>query len=131
MNSLSMIHEWLGEEKKSGSPEPDYAVLATSSTNGVPSSRVVHIREINEKGILFFTQLETRKVTELSENPSASMTIWLPMQQREIVLDGSTEKLTRDENQSYWKSISRDRQLRFLVNSDRAKNPLSIFRGIK
>ncbi len=54
---------------------------------------------------------------DLSENSYASMTLWLPMQQREVVLDGYAEKLTIDEKKRYWESMSRERQLRFIVNS--------------
>lgn len=121
MISFSKIHEWLNKEKKLGSLEPEYVVLATASKEGIPSTRVVYIREINEKGILFFTQQETRKVIDLSDNPCASMTLWLPMQQREVVLDGYAEKLTFDEKKCYWESMHRERQLRFIVNSLRIK----------
>ncbi len=57
--SFLKLHEWLNKEKKL---EPEYVVLATASKEGIPSTRVVHLREINEKGILFFTQQETKKV---------------------------------------------------------------------
>ncbi len=123
MFSFLKIHEWLNKEKELGSLDPDYVVLATASKEGIPSSRIVHIREISEKGILFFTQFETKKVSDLLDSPNASMTLWLPLQQKQIVLDGHAEILTTDEKQYYWKSMPRERQLRFMVNSLKIRKP--------
>ncbi len=109
------IQNWIEEEKKLGSLSADSVVLATASASGEVHSRVVAIREITHLGILFFTQKKSRKAKDLSENSSASMTLWLPLRQREVVLDGLVEALTENENQGYWETLSRERQLRFLT----------------
>lgn len=109
----NIINEWLEKEKSLGSPNPDRVVLSTSTKNAGPHSRIVAVREINEKGILFFTQRDTRKVPELHENPHTSMVLWLPMQQRQVVIEGMAHALTHDENEYYWKMMPHDRQLRF------------------
>lgn len=107
------IKEWLNKEKELGSPNPDRVVLSTATKEAIPHSRIVAIREINENGVLFFTQLGTRKVSELSENPATSLVLWLPLQQRQIVLEGIAQKLTVEENERHWKTMPYDRQLRF------------------
>lgn len=112
MSPLRIFKEWLAHEKTLGSPDPERMVLATSENN-IPASRIVAIRDINEEGILFFTQRGSRKVKQLSINPLASITLWLPLQQREVVLDGHTRALTSAENKMWWDSLPRDRQLRF------------------
>ncbi|MCS5707913.1 pyridoxamine 5'-phosphate oxidase family protein [Candidatus Berkiella cookevillensis] len=109
------IKNWIRKEKELGSQEAGSIVLATASSNGQVHSRVVALREITESGLLFFTQKGSRKVKDLSENPSASMTLWLALQRREVVLDGVVELLSHDENRLYWESLSRERQLRFCV----------------
>lgn len=106
---------WLDKEKQLGLPEPDRIVLATSA-GGKVHSRVVAIREITEEGVLFFTQRATRKVTDINENPSISMTLWLPLQQREVVLDGTAEALTKDENNHYWNTLPYERQVKFMLH---------------
>jgi pyridoxamine 5'-phosphate oxidase len=123
MCSITRINEWLIKEKKLGSSEPEHVVLATASKKGVVSSRIVYIRDINEKGVLFFTQRGTKKIVDLSENSCASMTLWLPLQMKQVILDGDVKELSNDEKEYYWKSMSRDRQIRFIVNSIRSKNP--------
>lgn len=112
---IEKIKNWITEEKALGSPSADSVVLATASAEGKVHSRIVAIREVTQLGILFFTQKRSRKAQDLSENPSASMTLWLPLKQREVVLDGIVEPLSQQENQSFWESLPRERQLRFLT----------------
>lgn len=113
---IDKINEWLGKEKQLGSPDPDRIVLATASADGKVHSRIVAIREISDKGILFFTQRATRKVADLIENPYASMTLWLPLQQREVILDGLAKALTPDENNLYWDTLPYERQIKFTLH---------------
>ncbi len=108
--------EWLEQEKEQGYGDPERAVLATATSQGVPHSRIVAIREISDEGFLFFTQRGTRKYAELS-NPRASMTFWFAREQREIIIDGVVRALSQEENQHYWDTLSRERQLRFSVHT--------------
>jgi pyridoxamine 5'-phosphate oxidase len=112
---FEIIENWIKEEKELGSTEAGNVILATASSRGEVHSRVVAIKELSEKGILFFTQQRSRKAKDLSENPSASMTFWLPLRKREIVLDGLVKPLENDENKRYWEALPRERQLRFLT----------------
>ncbi len=103
---------------------PFLIVLATSMHNK-PQSRIVAVREITETSILFFTQRGTKKVTAIIENPNVSMTLWLPMQQREVVLDGTIAALTQTENNDYWQTMPRDRQLRFHAYAQTSLQPIT------
>lgn len=106
--------EWLVIESTLAKTSiPYYFTLATAGKQGIPHSRIVAAREINKQGILFFTQRYTKKAVELAENPVASATFWCPQQNREIIVDGTVETLTEQENQFYWQSLPRERQLRF------------------
>lgn len=122
---FEQMHDWLAKEKSLGSAAPDRIVLATANTNGVPHSRIVAIREMNASGILFFTQRGTRKTYEIAENPQASMTLWLPLQQREVMVDGVIETLSAEENQSYWLTRSKERQLHFMAYSPTSSQVIS------
>lgn len=110
---FEILQEWIERERELGAPSPNRIVLATADTNGIPQSRVVAIREISSQGVLFFTQRCTKKARTLIQNPAASMTLWLELQQKQAVLDGKVERLTQEENELYWKEIPRDQQLRF------------------
>lgn len=124
---IEQMQTWIQEEKNLGSVEADSVVLATASATGEVHSRIVAIREMTNSGILFFTQKHSRKAKDLRENLSASMTLWLPLRQREVVLDGKVVALTQNENEYYWETLPRERQLRFLVyRSGKAIDSLSV-----
>lgn len=118
------IQEWLNKEKELGSSTPDRAVLATAAKNGPAHSRVIVVREVAEEGVLFFTQKGTRKVKEILDNPQASMTFWLAFQQRQIIIEGTIVPLAQSENEAYWRSLPRERQLRFSAYAPTSGQPL-------
>lgn len=118
------MQSWIEKEKELGSAYPNRIVLATSSQDGIPNSRTVAIREITPKGVLFFTQKGTKKVTHLSQNPRASMTLWLAQQQRQVVLDGVVRSLTPKENQHFWDALPREQQFRFSAYAPTSGMPI-------
>lgn len=122
---LLKIREWLNKERELGSCTPDRMVLATATPEGIPHSRVVAIREMSADGIIFFTQQGSRKVSELAQNPHASMTLWLPLQQRQVILDGTVKPLNDKENERYWNTMPRDRQLYFSAYAKTSGQPIS------
>ena len=110
---FNQLIDWLSKEKELGVPQPECAVLATCTSSGIPHSRVVAIREIKDDGILFFTQKGTRKVSELLANPAATLNFLFAMQQRQVSIEGIATPISPEENQFYWSSLPRERQLRF------------------
>ncbi len=112
-NPYELLSHWLVQEKEKGAPNPQQAVLSTMGLNTASSARVIAIREINEQGLLFFTQSGTRKVTELSQNPQAVITFWFELWQREVIIEGTTTSLSQTENEAYWQSYPREAQIRF------------------
>lgn len=107
------MNVWLQKEQQLHSPNPYNIVLSTSTDDGTVHSRIVAIREISVSGILFFTQKCSRKVKEIINHPNASMTLWLPLQQRQINLEGSVYLLPESENLVYWQQLERQQQLKF------------------
>jgi pyridoxamine 5'-phosphate oxidase len=67
---LVTLNRWIEEEEQAGAVNPQQAILSTDTVNAIPHARVVAIREISsDQGLLFFTQKETKKVAELTQNP--------------------------------------------------------------
>lgn len=106
------LKEWLQMEKERGVNDPYYAVLSTCDGFGTPHSRVLAIREITDN-LLFFTQQRTRKVSELLSNSKSCFNFFLSMQSRQIVLEGESTPISFAENELYWNTLPRERQLRF------------------
>ena len=110
---MILLKTWLDEEKISGVNNPARAVLSTCGVNAVPHSRVVALREITGTELIFFTQLGTRKVQELNENPLISLNFWFELTQRQIIIEGKAAALSAAENQYYWENYPYVAQLRF------------------
>jgi pyridoxamine 5'-phosphate oxidase len=110
---IEILNQWLQEEKQKGAPDPYHAVLSTATDQAIAHGRIVHIREITSESLLFFTKKGTRKYEELHKNLQASMTFWFELFQREVMIDGTIEILSKTENDHYWQSKTRDSQIRF------------------
>ena len=85
-----------------GLAEPEAMALATATPDGVPSVRFVLLKGIDERGVEFFTNYESRKGRELAPNPRAALAIlWKPLQ-RQVRLEGPVEVLDAEESDAYF-----------------------------
>lgn len=86
-------------------------VLSTVGKDGRPSARNVLLKGVDERGFIFFTNYDSRKGCELSENPNASLTFYWPDLERQICVAGPVQKISREESEKYFKSRPRGSQL--------------------
>jgi pyridoxamine 5'-phosphate oxidase len=108
---LAQFSAWYEHAVAAGLPEPEAMALATSTPDGVPSVRFVLLKGIDERGVEFYTNYESRKGRELTANPRAALAIlWKPLQ-RQVRLEGPVEVLTPEESDAYFASRSRGSQL--------------------
>jgi pyridoxamine 5'-phosphate oxidase len=108
---LDLVRAWYDEAVAAGLPEPDAMALATASAGGRPSVRFVLLKGIDEAGIRFFTDAQSRKGRELAENPRAAATLyWQPLQ-RAVRLEGPVEPLPAQESDAYYASRPRGSRL--------------------
>jgi pyridoxamine 5'-phosphate oxidase len=94
-----------------GIAEPDAMALATSTPDGTPSVRFVLLKGIDERGIQFFTNYESRKAAELAANPRAAAAVHWQPQHRQIRFEGAVERLTAAESDAYFASRARGSRL--------------------
>jgi pyridoxamine 5'-phosphate oxidase len=107
----SMFRAWIAEAAASGMHEPNAMVLATASAVGVPSCRMVLLKGVDEGGFRFFTNLGSRKGSELSANPHCSLLFpWHPLE-RQVRIDGVVEELAREDVAAYFATRPRGAQL--------------------
>ena len=101
---LAQMQAWLEEASAQKVPEPNAMVLATASADGIPAARTVLLKGLDERGLVFFTNLESRKGIELDENPRASVALtWLELQ-RQVRADGAVESVSAEESDAYFAS---------------------------
>ncbi|HAT1867315.1 pyridoxine/pyridoxamine 5'-phosphate oxidase [Legionella pneumophila] len=112
-NPITLLTSWISEELEKGAPNPQHAILSTTGKDAIPHGRVIAIREINDQGLLFFTQRGTRKVVEITNNPMVSLTFWFELFEREVMIDGTIKALSQSESKRYWDTYPTCAQIRF------------------
>jgi pyridoxamine 5'-phosphate oxidase len=99
---LPQVLAWYELARAEGVPEPEAAALATATPDGRPSVRMVLVRGIDERGIAFYTNRESRKGRELAANPHGAIAIHWHDLQRQIRLEGPVELLDDAESDAYF-----------------------------
>jgi pyridoxamine 5'-phosphate oxidase len=87
------------------------AVLATASPDGAPSARAVLVKEVGQDGFFVYTNYESRKATELDDNPRAALCIHWPEIGEQFRIEGRVERASDERNDAYFRSRPRESQL--------------------
>lgn len=103
-NPLEQFGLWLQAAIDSEIPEPNAMTLATSSPSGIPSARVVLLKEIAHDGFVFFTNYTSRKGRELLENPFAALVFDWHEMERQVRVEGRVQQVSHEESDIYFHS---------------------------
>ena len=99
---LQQFSAWLAEAFRSGVAEPNAMTLATVGEGGRPSSRVVLIKGYDARGIVWYSNYQSRKGRELAINPQAALQFhWVELE-RVVRIEGRVEKVAADESDAYF-----------------------------
>ena len=113
---LERFRGWFAEAEAASVPQVEAIALATAGPDGAPSLRMVLLKQADERGFAFFTNLGSRKARELAANPRAALLLfWQPLG-RQIRIEGAVEPVERDEVVDYARSRSRESQLSALAS---------------
>ena len=108
---LRQFDQWLQEAIQGQVPEPNAMTLATVGGNLRPSTRVVLIKGCDERGIVFYTNYDSRKGTELAGNPFAALQFhWVELE-RVVRIEGAVEKTSAAESDAYFASRPLDSRI--------------------
>jgi pyridoxamine 5'-phosphate oxidase len=108
---VTMFRRWLDEAVASGLHEPNAMVVSSVSPQGRPSSRMVLLKGLSEKGFVFYTNLESRKAREIEEHPEVSLLFPWQDLQRQVRVEGTASPVSAEENEAYFASRPRESQL--------------------
>jgi len=97
---------WINEALTSEIIDPTAMTLATASADGMPSARTVLLKGFDENGFVFFTNYESRKASDLTANPRASLLFFWPDLERQIIIAGTVEKTSEKESKDYFQTRS-------------------------
>lgn len=103
-NAIKQFQNWWTETLNSKIEEPNAMTLATASIDGLPSARIVLLKEFNEKGFIFFTNYESYKAQQLTENPKACLVFFWKELERQVRITGLIEKVSGKQSDEYFSS---------------------------
>ena len=108
---LRQFREWLQQALDAGVPEPNAMTLATVGPDGRPSTRIVLIKDIEERGLVWYTNYDSRKGRELAAHPFAALQFhWVEME-RVVRIEGRVEKVDAAQSDAYFASRPLDSRL--------------------
>lgn len=109
---IALAQSWLDAAARAGAPMPEAMALATANEQGHPSVRMVLMRGLDQEGFRFYTNRESRKGSELSENPRAALVFhWGPPLRRQARAEGIVAALTAEESAAYFETRARESRL--------------------
>jgi pyridoxamine 5'-phosphate oxidase len=110
-NPIAMFTQWFDQAKDTGIVLPESLTLATATPDGKPSARVVLLKSFDDSGFTFFTNYNSRKGQELTQNPHAAMVFHWGVLQRQVRIEGSIERVSEEESLAYFHSRPRGSQV--------------------
>jgi pyridoxamine 5'-phosphate oxidase len=110
-NPIELFKEWFNEAKKTEINDPNVFTLATADINGIPSARMILLKDYNQNGFIFYTNLNSKKSSDLKKNPNASLCFHWKSLLRQIRISGKVFKVTEKESDEYYKTRPYDSKI--------------------
>ncbi|MBT3570831.1 MAG: pyridoxamine 5'-phosphate oxidase [Flavobacteriales bacterium] len=110
-NPISFFLKWFDDTLKVNKDEANACVLSTVSVENKPSSRVVLLKSVNEKGFTFFTNYKSDKSLDIQNNPNVSLNFYWPELERQVRITGIAEQISPKDSDEYFKNRPRESQM--------------------
>ena len=108
---ITEFRKWFQDALVAELPTVNAMTLATVDAHGRPSARIVLLKEVDDRGFVFFTNYDSRKGRELAANPVAALVMfWEPMH-RQVRIEGTVERILPEESDAYFGERPRGSQL--------------------
>lgn len=101
---IEQFSKWFGEAIAAQVPEANAMSVSTVGANGRPSSRILLIKDFDQRGFTFFTNYESRKGNELLDNQYAALLFYWIELERQVRIEGRVERISAAENDTYFQS---------------------------
>lgn len=103
-NPIVQFTKWMDEAVKSNILDPYAMCISTANKEGIPSSRIVYLRDIIADSFVFYTNYDSRKGSEMKENPFAAANFHWGELERQVNISGSIQKVEEEVSDAYFKS---------------------------
>ena len=101
---IQLFKTWMDEAKKTEPNDPNALSLATADKNGIPSVRIVLLKDFDQDGFTFYTNLDSQKIRDIESNPKAEMFFYCKSLQRQVRVFGSINKVKDEIADKYFSS---------------------------
>jgi pyridoxamine 5'-phosphate oxidase len=108
---IELFRQWLAEAERSEPNDANAAALATATSDGFPSVRMVLVKRVDERGFCFFTNIESRKGTQLQANPRAALCFYWKSLRRQVRVEGRVTATPDADVDQYFHTRSRNSQI--------------------
>jgi pyridoxamine 5'-phosphate oxidase len=102
VDPLRQLRAWLDEARAAGIELAEAMTLATASRDGVPSARMVLLKDADERGLSFYSGYESRKGRDLDANPRAALVLYWHALGRQVRVEGTVERVPASESDAYF-----------------------------
>ncbi len=110
-NPFKQFDLWFKQAQEAQLPEPNALSLATASADGAPSLRTVLLKYVSDEGFVFFTNYTSNKSRDITENPNVAMMFpWVSLE-RQVIVRGRAEKISKTDSLRYFTSRPHGSQL--------------------
>jgi len=106
-NPMKQFERWMSEAIQAQMAEPHACCLSTCGEDGQPEGRMVLLRGVDQEGMVFFTNYNSHKGKQLSENPRAGLTFFWDVLERQVRIAGVVSRLNDNESDDYFQSRPR------------------------
>jgi pyridoxamine 5'-phosphate oxidase len=115
-NPFKQFAKWWKQATAAAIEEVNAMTLATASADGVPSARIVLLKDFSDKGFTFFTNYDSFKGKQLAENPKACLVFFWKELERQVRITGLVEKVSENESSEYFHSRPEGSQVGAVVS---------------
>ncbi len=116
-NPFKQFEQWFQAAAEAEPVLPEAVSLATATQDGRLSSRMVLLKDFDERGFVFYTNYESPKGRELAENPNAALVFYWRQLERQICITGTVSRVPREESEAYFRTRPRGSQIGALTSS--------------
>lgn len=110
-NPIEQFNRWMQQTVDAQLPDPNAMTIATVDASGQPSQRIVLLKQLDDRGFVFFTNLNSHKAQDLKQNPKISLHFPWYFLERQVKVCGVAEQLSTAEVLKYFVTRPRDSQL--------------------
>ena len=126
---IVQFEKWLNSARQQGVRDATAMSLATVDERGMPFQRMVLLKGLDQRGFVFFTNLESRKAQQLAKNALASLHFAWLSEDRQVIINGKASALSRTENWRYF--LTRPRESQLAAWASRQSHPVSTRRVLE